>query len=273
MPIHAPRIRRSLFGPWSGAEVVEVLIVALLVGNLLLLAFVLHKVRRVHLMQFESQRVEETRLDNLYAQFEALLALQRDLDLPAPLPPTRGWAGSPDFLCQLRRLAVEHRPLNIVECSSGTSTVVLARTVQQNRCGHVTSLEHDPVYAKKTRAELERQGLAAFATVIDAPLIEHLCGDEQVLWYDTRGVRDGIDMLVIDGPPWNTRRMARQPAVPLLSGKLAREALIILDDADRPDERAAVQSWKRGFGLQDFAHVRAEKGIAVLRHEGSLVVS
>ena len=141
------------------------------------------------------------RIDNLYTQLETLFALDKDLALPASLPPTRGWAGLPDFLRHVHRITTRLRPENIVECSSGTSTVVLARTVQLNGRGHVYSLEHEPRYAQVTRAELERQGLQAYATVIDAPLRKHLLARGNRQWYETIGPPPVIDLLVVDGLP------------------------------------------------------------------------
>jgi predicted O-methyltransferase YrrM len=225
-----------------------------------------HKIRQVHLKAFADQRLAGERLDNLFTQVESLLALYSDLKPAMGLPSTRGWAGSPDFLRHVARVATAQRPVNIVECSSGTSTVVLARVVQLNGVGHVYSLEHQPLWAQKTRDELAPQGLSAFATVLDAPLREHRLGNTMHKWYDTAGLPPQIDMLVVDGPPQDTQAQARYPAVPVLLSRLTPGARVLLDDAARADERSTVQRWQKEFGLVIDQELSAEKGITMLRH-------
>lgn len=69
-----------------------------------LMALVLHKVRRIHIATYTLlSDVQRTRreIEHLFAQLQALLALERTLALPAPLPTLLGWAGSPDFLWRL----------------------------------------------------------------------------------------------------------------------------------------------------------------------------
>jgi predicted O-methyltransferase YrrM len=229
------------------------------------LAYVLHKVRRIHLKQFDTGRLAAERSDNLFTQIETLLALDKDLGLPAGLPPTRGWAGSPDFLRHLHRIATRLRPQTVVECSSGTSTVVLARSVQMNGGGHVYSLEHEPEYAQKTRDELQRQGLATFATVLDAPLRVHQLAGGEWRWYDTAGLPPAIDLLVIDGPPASTQKLARYPALPVLGARIAPTGRVVLDDAARPDELAALTRWESELRFVPDGRLLAEKGIAYLK--------
>jgi len=129
-----------------------VLVVIILSG---LCLFILHKVRRVHLMQYAFQRQLEQglseQLHHTYQQIQVFIDLNRLLQLPWPLPPLRGWAASPDFLLLLAEHALQHKPDCIVECSSGASTVVLAQCAKLNGHGHILSLEHDAHYAKKTR--------------------------------------------------------------------------------------------------------------------------
>ncbi len=228
-------------------------------------AYVAHKCRRVYLKQFEAERLAGQRTDNLYTQIEALLALEKDLALPRSLPPTRGWAGSADFLLHVHRIATRLCPESIVECSSGTSTVVLARTAQLNGRGHVYSLEHEPVYAQKTRVELDRQDLQQYATVIDAPLRAFTLDGRECQWYETTGLPLTIDLLVIDGPPMTTQPQARYPAVPVLNDRISPGGRVILDDANRPDERAALERWKAEFQFTAEEELFAEKGIALLK--------
>jgi predicted O-methyltransferase YrrM len=224
-----------------------------------------HKSKRAHEKLFENDSASEKRLNNLYSQIESLLAIYQDLKPHASLPNTRGWAASPDFLNRISKIVATQRPERIVECSSGASTVVLARAAQLNSKGHVFSLEHDPFYAEKTRAELRRHSLEDYATVLDSRLMEHLIDGSIYNWYDPTGLPEKIDLLVIDGPPGATQKMARYPAVPILNSRLNTGAIIILDDADRADERIAIERWKTRFNFDTIHETPCEKGISVLR--------
>ena len=245
----------------------------LLLGTLLMiavvalgfLAVIYHKVRRIHLMLYAIEDRTAERIDNLYSEFEALLGLYHDLEPVASLPTTRGWAASLDILHHIYRHARDFRRASIVECGSGTSTIVLARAVQANGAGHVFSLEHEPQCASMTRDELRRQGLQSFATVIDASLRSHQLGDETWLWYEIDALPATIDMLVIDGPPDSIQFRARYPAIPILRLRITPGAAVFLDDADRQGEKDIVTSWLADAEFERAASLKAEKGIAWLR--------
>lgn len=148
-------------------------VLLLLLALLALVALVLHKTRRVHLATYALlEDVAHTRRESaaLFGQIQALLALERKLGLSEALPPMRGWAGSPDFLLVVANQVLTRKPQTVMECSSGVSTLVVARCLQMNGNGHVYSLEHDSDYAGKTRKLLDQYGLTDWATVLDAPL-------------------------------------------------------------------------------------------------------
>lgn len=228
----------------------------------------LHKIRSVHLASFElRQRLTETEAEvkTLYAQFQALLALERLLDLPQALPALRGWAGSPDFLLRVAQTARALRPDTVLECSSGVSTVVLARCLQLQGHGHVYSLEHEAEYAEKTRRLLDEHGLTSFATVVHAPLVQH---GGYSPWYDESKLPSNlppVDLLVIDGPPAALAEQARYPALPRLIDRLAPAVTVMLDDAGRPDELALVKRWLQQWPAFKSDYLPLEKGLAILQ--------
>jgi predicted O-methyltransferase YrrM len=245
---------------------------ALLMLLLLIGAVALHKVRRVHLMLFAMRDQAQRDSDNLYHQLALLLGLYRELDLDKSLPGTRGWAASPDFLMVLARHALDHKPATVVECSSGTSTVVLARCMQLNGGGMVYSLEHDPVYARQTNEQLARHGLSDFAQVLVAPITAATVGADKWQWYDRSVLPQiSIDMLVIDGPPESTGPLARYPAGPLLFPQLGASAAVFLDDAARPDETAIAAKWQAAFPHLDQTRLFCEKGCLKLQREAAAV--
>ena len=231
-----------------------------------------HKVRRVHLQTFDllaRGEAVEREVNSLFQQFHALMALERRLQLPGPLPPMRGWAGSPDFLLALADELLSQRPRNLLECSSGVSTLVAARCMQLNDYGHVFSLEHDAEYAAKTRALLLHHGLEDWATVIDAPLRIH---ETETPWYSLESVPANmppIDVLVVDGPPYSVARLARYPALPRLLSRLAPGCSVFLDDADRDAEREIVDRWMRETPHMQLTRLPCEKGLAVLRRSAA----
>ena len=158
-----------------------------------------------------------------------------------------------------------------MECSSGTSTVILARCMQLNGSGKVFSLEHDPVFAGQTRANLARHGLEQWATVIDAPLVPFQPDQaEDRRWYCLESYPHAlaIDMLVIDGPPSGINPLARYPAGQALFPQLAPGAAVFLDDAARPDEQATLRLWQREFPDLEFGVRYCEKGCATMRKSG-----
>lgn len=236
---------------------------ALVALNLTLTIVALHKIRRIHLATYHLES-EEQKKECSYAQFQAYDGLMRLIRPERPLPILRGWAASPDFLLEIAKAALREKPEVIIECSSGASSVVLARCCQLNGSGHVYSIEHDANYASKTRNELQEQGLADFATLIIAPLNPSSLGQN---WYDVTNLPDACNnarLLVIDGPPASTARLARYPALPLLLDRLAVGCKIYLDDANRESEKETVAKWKSEFANLKESEIFAEKGAALL---------
>ena len=207
---------------------------------------------------------------NVTQQHQATRWLERDLAVDRPLPPMRGWAASPDFLLALTGFVAEHRPRVIVECGSGVSTLVLARTCQRVGQGHVYSLDHSPDFAARTAATLRDWGLADFATVIPAPLSDRMIGGGRYSWYGFESLPvTAIDVLVVDGPPERVGKLARYPAGPVLLPMLAEDGVCFVDDADRPDETEMVRLWQAEFPGLTATNLYCEKGGVLLRRTGS----
>ena len=127
-----------------------------------------------------------------------------------------------------------------------------------------TCLEHEPAYAQKTRQLLRKYGLSDWATVLDAPLQTKTTDTP---WYSEDAIPANlppIDLLIVDGPPSGLARLARFPAFPRLMPRMASTAVVLVDDADREDEREMVGRWKKLYpGLTEMA-LPFEKGLSVL---------
>jgi predicted O-methyltransferase YrrM len=240
-------------------------IVLLLIFVVFLLTYSFYKIRRIDKRVSEAlarmMKLQRTDLIDVSQQFQNLAILQYELSLKRPLPPTRGWVASPDFLLLISRHAHAVKPEVVVECSSGVSTLVLASCLRDNGKGHVYSLENDEVFARQTRTHLEREGLSEWATVLHAPLTNQTIDNRQFSWYDISSLPVmAIDLIVVDGPPHFVGPMARYPAGPMLFTRLADDGMIFADDAARTEEEATLAAWRREFPVFEESYHHCEKG-------------
>ena len=150
--------------------------------------------------------VLEKRSKQDFRQLEALVSLHEMLDLKAALPPTRGWAASPDLLLTLTSLVRKYKPKLVVELGSGASTIVLSRA----GAVEIVAIEHDLEYLKNTQ-ELLAEHQVSNVKLIHAPLIQKEILEESFMWYDSSKLQDfkEIDFLFIDVPPGSKDYAAR----------------------------------------------------------------
>ena len=201
-------------------------------------------------------------------QLEELDGLYRRLELErGSLPPTRGWAASPDFLNILYDRIRRHGLTTIVECGSGVTTLVAARALQQAGNGRILSLEHDAHYASATEDALKRLGLQDFVEIQLAPLAPLKLNKTEHLWYDRDAfsVPQEIDLIIVDGPPTELVGDAgRYPVGPVLFNRLSRRGGVLLDDTNRPGEREVITRLLSEFPGLKRSDLHAEKGCVLL---------
>ena len=191
--------------------------------------------------------------------------LEKSLGFDEPLPVTENWSAAPDFLKIISDYCLEHKPEVIVECSSGTSSIVLSQCCKLNNPGHVYSLENGREFVDKTRQHLTEHQLDGYCDVINSPLIERNLNGELYQWYDLKDLpEDKIDMLVIDGPPGFIQKKSRYPALPLLYGSLKQNCIVLLDDAAREDEKEIIKLWLQEYPEFKSRYVDNERGCAIL---------
>lgn len=159
-----------------------------------------------------------------------------------------GWSLTPSGMLDIATAISRDAPNTVVECGSGTSTVWIALALRESRGGHVYALEHDPEFAEETRRQIAEQGLAAYATVVDAPIVEQPGASNVVDWYDLRDIDalDQIDILVVDGPPRLVGDF-RKFALELLSARFSPGTRVFADDVNRVEERTMVETWISEF--------------------------
>ena len=162
-----------------------------------------------------------------------------------------GWAATPQYLAFVGDYIVRNKPRSILECGSGLSTLIVASLIRRGGQSVFVSLEHDYVCYKKTKRLLTMHGLTEYANVCFAPLKAFDIDHETWKWYDYECfITNPIDLLVVDGPPQRIQPMARYPVLPLLRQQFSDDAVLILDDGNRPDEKRCVERWELEFGVK-----------------------
>jgi hypothetical protein len=131
----------------------------------------------------------------------------------------------------------------------------------------VVAVDHLKEFATKTKELVGDYGYEEEVDVRTAPLREWDVDGKELTWYGIsldQFEERSIDLLVVDGPPWNTGPLARYPAAFILEPYLATDCVIVLDDGDRADEEQAARRWAE-FLDADLEYAGGPKGTYVLR--------
>ena len=195
----------------------------------------------------------------------------------APRRPLPGWIGGMariDLLAAALEIIEGKKPARVLELGSGLSTLTIAYGLQANGYGQLVSLEDNPGHAANTRRLLAEHGLTESATVIDAPLQRIELEGEAFDWYALAELPTELpyDILLVDGPAGYLSRGIRYPALPVLQHYLADDAVILVDDTDRPIEGDMVARWRSEIGhlAEEVEHRKA--GYTILRRTGKTPV-
>lgn len=205
-------------------------------------------------------------IETIYRQTEDLTAIYSILKPRLPLPRTRGWAASPDFLRKIIDIVLANEANLIVEASSGVSTLVVAYCLEKLGRGKVISYEHDKKFAELSANNIKEHGLDGYSEIIYAPLKEQVINNKTYSWYDSEciNVKKGIDVLIIDGPPGSGQSHARYPALPFFYDYLSEKATVLLDDSARLDELQIIEMWQEEFPSLKANYLHLEKGACIL---------
>lgn len=179
-------------------------------------------------------------------EIEAIVQLYTQLAPRAGMPSSGAWAMNATGILTMLDIIGAHQPNLVVELGSGTTSIWLGYALESQGGGRLVAVEHDPRYGNQTRANVVRHGLERIVELRMAPLKPPPIESHETPWYDLGTFDDlhEIGVLVVDGPPGPTGPLARYPAIPLLADHLARDAVVILDDADRNAEREIVRRWR-----------------------------
>lgn len=182
------------------------------------------------------------------------------LELPHDaLPHLGSWKADTWFLWRIVEAVERLRPREVVELGCGASSLVIARALERNGGGRLTSFDQDAEFVVLTGRWLADHDLAA--SIRHAPIGEDPSGWSHC-WYDLSGVPAQIDMLVIDGPPWALNPFGRGRAETLFP-RIVPGGIVLLDDALRPGERVVAARWRRRWPNFRFELLNGAKGTLV----------
>lgn len=178
-----------------------------------------------------------------------------------------GWSVDTFLGRYLIQFLLQNKPKCIVELGSGSSTIIIARTLQilgKQDTVHI-AIDHELKYLNLTRDTAQLNGVDEGVEFLHCPLERYESLDK--LWYSglTEKLVDcKIDLLIIDGPPGSLQPMSRYPALPLLLPYMSEHCTVILDDAIRDEEQEIAQRWVQESPEFDLTFTSDGHGLAIL---------
>lgn len=140
------------------------------------------------------------------------------------------------------RYVLDNKPGAILELGCGISTVIIGLALKRVPAPAVLlSLESEEEWLLRTQEALHSLKLAAGVDLRHTPLKSYTSAGRSFKIHDfseMKGRRP--DLFLVDAPPGE---LGRGGALPYFYDNLADGARVILDDAERPNELAAVQFW------------------------------
>jgi hypothetical protein len=230
---------------------------------LMMLFFMVLSYRILQLIyRLQLDRVHDTN------QVESIQWIYQQFEPKVAIPPMRVFAGSPDFIKVLLDKIQSEEPEVVLELGSGVSSIMISEYLFETGRSNVEhfALDHLEKYSSATSKKIRNPK----SKILFAPLKEYIIDGKKWLWYDLDSLNQQlgekkIDILIVDGPPMELQKLSRYPAFPLLSDKLSKEAIIILDDTIRKDEQKIIASWQNKFSVVQNEHVFTEKGTTILK--------
>ena len=161
------------------------------------------------------------------------------------------WTLDRNVLRLLWTLVQEVRPRHVIEFGSGLSTRVLASAATASRAETwISSVDHDPEFGAESALIFDREiGLARVKFQI-APLVVRSFGGDFLPAYHIDDGRlacsEPVELALIDGPP---EQLGGRAGTLYQIMQYARPGtLVLLDDAARSGEKAALDHWQGALG-------------------------
>jgi hypothetical protein len=153
------------------------------------------------------------------------------------------------------------RPKHILEFGSGVSTKLLLRAAQDLGTCFVSSVDHDPDFIANFPMQGGSQRQACLSVQL-APLVSRKFGEQFLPVYrldsSKFAISDPVDLCIVDGPPAS---LGGRPGTLYQLMEYCRPGTcLLLDDANRPDEKNALAGWASVLG--DAIEIRTIEGFA-----------
>jgi predicted O-methyltransferase YrrM len=184
---------------------------------------------------------------------------------------TPNYAVSQGVATLLAELVCANACRNILEFGAGSSSRVFARALARAGGGRLTSVEQSPEWCREAWEEVEAAPGVRAQLIVALPELR-VCREGVYHVYARAAAplaaHGPYDFVLVDAPQWY---YGRDGALPLVYDMLAPGALIVVDDAGRPQERWAIYRWLQTYpGLELLAYDAGfgRNGVAVLRHTG-----
>lgn len=196
-------------------------------------------------------------IEKLYKQIEALIQIQNGMQGKTITAPLRGWAISPDAIRWVLLELKGMKSPTVIEFGCGQSTVMIGKFLK-NHGGKLLSVEHDNLYLQKIQEQIANNQLQEQVQLVLAQ--PKLVGG--VTSYDLSAVPNiGIDLGLVDGPPFHFGEYARQIPLKWAVEHLNPGGAIYLDDANRPAERKILRFIQSTYLNTEMQSFDAEKGL------------
>jgi predicted O-methyltransferase YrrM len=161
-----------------------------------------------------------------------------------------GWSVDSFLARRLVQYLMESKPALIVELGSGSSTILIAKCMQNlgHRDYEHLAVDHEARYLALTKQSAQLNGIEDRIQFLECQL-QKLPGTE-VLWYGgliSHLEGKQIDLLVVDGPPGALQKDSRYPTLLQLLPYLSANCTVILDDTSRTDEAEIASRWANSF--------------------------
>lgn len=178
------------------------------------------------------------------------MSLEKQLGLKFPIY-WGDWPIEEKFARYLIQKIKSKRPVNVVELGSGTSTLIIAKTLEKLGYKYsLVSFDSDKEFLEQTKKLMLAENIYDEMKVklVFSPIKNLAINNNLYRWYDLKDFEfdfDKIDLLFVDGPVGNLCKNARYPAVEIMKKYLKEGSVLILHDAKRIDEKEIVKMWKK----------------------------
>ena len=199
-------------------------------------------------------------IQNLYKQIEALIQIQNGMKGETITAPLRDWAISPDAISWVLLQLTSMKNPSVIEFGCGQSTVIIGSFLKKHG-GKLISVEHDGVYLQKIQKQITSNHLQEQVQFVLSPpkLVDGVTS------YDLSAVPNiGIDLGLVDGPPFHFGESARQIPLQWTVEHLNSGGVICLDDASRSAEKKIIGRIKLAYPKISVQSIETEKGLAVI---------